>query len=40
MDRLVRVPVQIFPVMPFLGPTVDGALVNLSAGGMALLIDA
>jgi hypothetical protein len=38
MDRLVRVPVQVFPVLPFVGPTVEGALVNLSSGGMALLI--
>lgn len=39
MDRVLRVPVQLFPVLPFVGPSVDADLVNLSAGGMALLID-
>jgi hypothetical protein len=39
LDRLVRVPVQIFPVLPFLGAAVDGAILNLSAGGMALMVD-
>jgi hypothetical protein len=29
----------VFPVLPFVGPTIEGALVNLSAGGMALLLD-
>jgi len=37
-DRLLRVPVQVFPVLPFVGPSVEGAIVNLSTGGMALLL--
>lgn len=35
----MRVPVQIFPVLPFVGPSVEAALVNLSVGGMALLLN-
>lgn len=39
MDRLLRVPVQVYPVLPFVGPSVEGALVNLSTGGMALFLN-
>lgn len=38
LDRLVRIPVQIFPVLPFVGPSLEGAVLNLSRGGMALLV--
>ena len=38
-DRLLRVPVQVFPVLPFVGPSVEGAIINLSTGGMALLLN-
>jgi c-di-GMP-binding flagellar brake protein YcgR len=39
IDRSVRIALQIFPVMPFLGHPIDAGLVNLSPGGLALAID-
>lgn len=36
---MVKIPVHLFPKMPFIGETVSAVLVNLSAGGMALTID-
>jgi hypothetical protein len=38
IDRRLRVQVQLHPVMPFIGESVDAVLVNLSEGGMALMI--
>ncbi len=38
IDRHVRVPVQICPVMPFLGRNIDAHLLNISKGGMSLAI--
>lgn len=34
-----RVPVHIFPVLPFLGMSIDTTLLNISAGGMALVVE-
>lgn len=34
-----RVLVHVFPVLPFLGVSIDADLLNLSAGGMALVMD-
>lgn len=39
IDRTVRVPVHLFPKMPFIGQAISATLINLSAGGMALAID-
>ena len=39
VDRAVRIPVQVFPVLPFVGTPVDAVRVNLSPGGMGLLFD-
>lgn len=39
VDRAIRVPVQVFPVLPFVGTPTDAVLVNLSPGGMALLLE-
>ncbi|MBV9080590.1 MAG: PilZ domain-containing protein [Elusimicrobia bacterium] len=39
IDGAVSIAVQVFPVMPFLGPAAQARLVNLSAGGMALIFD-
>lgn len=38
IDRSVRISVQIFPVMPFLGEPVEAILSNISPGGMALTV--
>ncbi len=39
VDRAVRVPVQLFPILPFVGTPCEAVLVNLSAGGMGLLLE-
>jgi len=38
IDKFVKVPVQIFPVIPFIGETIEADSVDISAGGMALRI--
>ncbi len=38
IDRSVRISVQLFPVLPFLGESIDVGLVNISPGGLALSI--
>jgi c-di-GMP-binding flagellar brake protein YcgR len=38
IDRSVKIPVQLFPVLPFIGHAVEASLVNISSGGMALLL--
>lgn len=40
VDKSVKIPVQIFPVLPFIGESIEAALVNISLGGMALVMDA
>jgi hypothetical protein len=39
IDRSVRVPIQLFPRMPFIGETLPASLVNLSAGGLAFSLE-
>lgn len=39
IDRSVRIGVQLFPVMPFLGEAINVGLINLSPGGIALSLD-
>lgn len=39
LARSVRVPVQISPVMPFLGKNIEAMLLNFSSGGMSLSIE-
>jgi len=38
LDRTVRVPVQVCPVMPFLGRNIEAILLNISAGGMSISV--
>jgi c-di-GMP-binding flagellar brake protein YcgR len=38
IDRSVRVPIHLFPEMPFIGKAVEATLSNISAGGMSLEI--
>lgn len=38
VDRALRVKVQLFPVMPFIGESIEAGLINLSEGGMGLVI--
>ncbi|MCB4755422.1 MAG: PilZ domain-containing protein [Elusimicrobia bacterium] len=39
IDRSVKVPIHIFPVMPFIGEPVEATIINLSAGGIGLAIE-
>jgi hypothetical protein len=39
VDRSVKIPIHLFPKMPFIGQPVSAFLLNLSAGGMALSVD-
>ncbi len=39
IDRPVKVLIQLFPVLPFIGHSFEADLVNISAGGMAFIID-
>lgn len=39
LDRSVRIPVQISPVLPFLGESLFATLLNLSGGGVALFFE-
>jgi c-di-GMP-binding flagellar brake protein YcgR len=39
IHRSIAVPIHIFPVLPFLGESVDATLLNISSGGMALVAD-
>ena len=36
IDKSVRVLVQLFPVMPFIGETMEAQLINISEGGISL----
>jgi hypothetical protein len=38
VDRALRVKVQLFPVMPFIGESIEAGLINLSEGGLGLVI--
>ncbi|MFN0118257.1 MAG: PilZ domain-containing protein [Elusimicrobiota bacterium] len=39
IDQSIKVQVQIFPVMPFIGETLYAQLVNISEGGMSLQLN-
>jgi len=39
IDRAVKIPVQIFPHIPFIGKSIEVGLLNISGGGMALIVD-
>ena len=39
IDHSVKVPVQISPILPFIGKTFEAESINISAGGMALKVD-
>lgn len=37
IDRALQVPVQLFPVLPFLGEAIDAKLLNISETGLAIV---
>jgi c-di-GMP-binding flagellar brake protein YcgR len=39
IDRSVQIQIQLFPVMPFIGESIHARLINISEGGMGLLLE-